>query len=106
MKSKKYYPIKGNNKKGYYPRKRNNNRRNYPVRRRNTGFNNNFMNNRSLVNPRTFNKGNMVSAHIERKIIIKDRFGNVQTAIERQFINAGDNIGVAITGSDRKYDKY
>ena len=69
-------------KKKYYPQKKQNHSQKFG-----SFFNGNLAQNMSFGG-----KNHALSGYVERKVYIKDRYGNVQQASEKQFFNSGPNI--------------
>lgn len=84
--NKKYYPAK---KKKYYPKNRNN------VPNLASGFFNGSLNHHKFGD-----NGHDISGYVERKIYMRDRYGNVQKASEKQFFNSGKQLGRVLVHDD------
>ena len=93
------YPIRKQNSQ--YPRKQNNHvqrktstQRKHPAKQNTPQMQIPKIFTENLVNTTTFGKNaREISGYVHREVIIKDRHGNQKIMREKQFFNAGQNLG-------------
>lgn len=97
MSNKKYYPTKYSKKK--YPQKHR--RKNSKPRHLMSGF----FNDGFIGNGMNFsNKDQELSAYVEKTIIVRDRYGNVQKARQKYFLNSGKQMRIRVHDDHADFD--